>query len=255
MNKIAWFITTDLLKSKSIWIYTILLFVISWALLGMETSEVKATLSLLNVVLLIVPLVAIILATIYAYNSSEFIELLLSQPISRSKVWLSLYLGLITALGTSYLLGCALPILLYASPTAGISLIVAGLFLTLIFSALALWCAALTRDKAVGIGLAIFLWLFFAIVYDGLLMVLMFQLAEYPIEKPMATLAALNPIGLSRMYVLMNLEISAMLGQVGAIFQEVFGKGSGILISLFILILWTFIPLLNSINKFNRKDL
>lgn len=255
MNKIARFLMLDLLKSKSLWIYTVLLFVISWALLGLESSEVKATLSLLNVVLLVVPLVTIILSTIYVYNQGEFIELLLSQPVSRGKVWIHLYLGLALALCAAFLIGCALPIVLYSNITVGLSLIFSGLFLTLIFTSLALWCASLSRDKSIGIGLAIFVWLFFAVVYDGLLMVLMFQLAEYPIENFMATLSALNPIGLSRMFVLIQLDISAMLGHTGAIFQKVFGRGTGLVISLVILVLWVFIPLLNSLLKFRKKDL
>ena len=34
--------------------------------------------------------VSIIFSTIYVYNSSQFIELLLSQPIARGKIWLNI---------------------------------------------------------------------------------------------------------------------------------------------------------------------
>ena len=81
MNKIARFILFDILKNKIVIFYTILLFIISWSVLGLESNYTKATLSLLNVVLLVVPLVSIIFSTIYVYNSSQFIELLLSQPV------------------------------------------------------------------------------------------------------------------------------------------------------------------------------
>ncbi|SFJ03117.1 Cu-processing system permease protein [Kaistella treverensis] len=255
MNKIARFILFDILKNKIVILYTVLLFIISWSVLGLESNYTKATLSLLNVVLLVVPLVSIIFSTIYVYNSSQFIELLLSQPVPRAKVWFNLFLGLSTALILAFLLGCGIPILLYSSIETGASLIITGVFLSIIFTALAMLAAISSRDRAKGIGVSIFIWMFFAIIYDGILLVLMFQLGDYPIEGIMATLAAINPIGLSRIFVLLQLDVAAMLGQAGAIFKQVFGSGGGLVISMIILTLWTFVPFLWSLLKFNKRDL
>lgn len=83
----------------------------------------------------------------------------------------------------------------------------------------------------------------------------MFQFADYPIEGIMATLAALNPIGLSRIFVLLQLDIAAMLGYAGAVFKKIFGAGSGMGISLIILVIWAVVPFLWSLIKFNKKDL
>ena len=255
MNKIARFILFDILKNKIVILYTVLLFVISWSVLGLETNFTKATLSLLNVVLLVVPLVSIIFSTIYVYNSGQFIELLLSQPVPRTKIWLNIFLGLSGALILAFLLGCGIPILLYSSIETGFSLIIIGIFLSVIFTSFAMLSAILSRDRAKGIGISIFIWLFFAIIFDGILLVLMFQFADYPIEGIMATLAALNPIGLSRIFVLLQLNISAMLGYSGAVFQQIFGSGNGMGISLVILIVWAVLPLLWSMVQFNKKDL
>jgi len=243
MNKIARFILFDILKNKIVIFYPILLFIISWSVLGLEENYTKATLSLLNVVLLVVPLVSIIFSTIYVYNSSQFIELLLSQPIARPKVWFNIFLGLSTALTLAFLLGCGLPILLYSSVETGFSLIIIGI------------AAITSRDRAKGIGIAIFAWMFFSIIYDGILLVLMFQFADYPIEGIMATVAGLNPVGLSRIFVLLQLDISAMLGYSGAIFRQVFGSGGGMGISLVVLLIWALVPFLVSLMKFNKKDL
>ena len=255
MNKIARFILFDILKNKIVFLYTVLLFVISWSVLGLESNFTKATLSLLNVVLLVVPLVSIIFSTIYVYNSGQFIELLLSQPVPRTKIWLNIFLGLSGALILAFLLGCGIPILLYSSIETGFSLIIIGIFLSVIFTSFAMLSAILSRDRAKGIGISIFIWLFFAIIFDGILLVLMFQFADYPIEGIMATLAALNPIGLSRIFVLLQLNISAMLGYSGAVFQQIFGSGNGMGISLLILIIWAVLPLLWSMVQFNKKDL
>ena len=255
MNKIARFILFDILKNKIVILYTILLFIISWSVLGLDNNYTKATLSLLNVVLLVVPLVSIIFSTIYVYNSSQFIELLLSQPVPRSKVWFNLFLGLSTALIFAFLIGCGIPILLYSSIETGASLLITGVFLSIIFTSLAMLAAIFSRDRAKGIGVSIFIWMFFAIIYDGILLVLMFQFADYPIEGIMATIAAINPIGLSRIFVLLQLDVAAMLGQAGAIFRMVFGSGGGMVISMIILAIWTLVPFLWSLILFNKKDL
>ncbi len=255
MNKIARFILFDILKNKIVIFYTILLFIISWSVLGLENNYTKATLSLLNVVLLVVPLVSIIFSTIYVYNSSQFIELLLSQPVSRIKVWFNIFLGLSTALVFAFLIGCGIPILLYSSIETGFSLIIIGVLLSIIFTSFAMLSAISTRDRAKGIGISIFIWLFFSIIYDGILLILMFQFADYPIEGFMATLAGLNPVGLSRIFVLLQLNISAMLGYSGAIFKQVFGSGGGMGISLLILTIWASVPFILSLIRFNKKDL
>lgn len=255
MNRIARFILFDILKNKIVILYTILLFIISWSVLGLESNFTKATLSLLNIVLLVVPLVSIIFSTIYVYNSSQFIELLLSQPIPRSKVWFNIFLGLSTALILAFLIGCGIPILLYSSIETGASLILIGVLLSIIFTSLAMLAAIFSRDRAKGIGISIFIWMFFAIIYDGILLILMFQFADYPVEGIMAGLAAINPIGLSRMLVLLQLDVAAMLGQAGAIFKQIFGSGGGMGISLVILLIWAVVPFLWSLIKFNKKDL
>ncbi|WDT67209.1 ABC transporter permease subunit [Cloacibacterium sp. TD35] len=255
MNNIAKFIFFDILKNKIVLLYTVLLFVISWSVLGLDSNYTKATLSLLNIVLLVVPLVSIIFSTIYVYNSSQFIELLLSQPIARGKIWFNIFIGLSSALILAYLIGCGVPILLYSSIETGFSLIIIGVMLSVIFTAFAMLSSIVSRDRAKGIGISIFVWLFFAIIYDGILLVLMFQFADYPIEGIMATLAAINPIGLARIFVLLQLNISAMLGYSGAVFKEIFGSGGGMGISMVILFIWIAVPFLLSYIQFNKKDL
>lgn len=255
MNKIARFIFFDILKNKIVIFYTILLFILSWSVLGLESNYTKATLSLLNVVLLVVPLVNIIFSTIYVYNSSQFIELLLSHPVPRPKIWFSIFLGLTSALVLAFLVGCGVPILLYSSINTGFSLIIIGILLSVIFTSFAMLSAISSRDKAKGIGISIFIWIFFSIIYDGILLVLMFQFADYPIEGIMATLAGLNPIGLSRIFVLLQLNISAMLGYSGAVFEQVFGSGGGMGISIVVLLFWAVVPFLWSLIKFNKRDL
>ena len=115
--------------------------------------------------------------------------------------------------------------------------------------------AGLTRDKAKGIGLAIALWLFFSLIFDGLVLFVLFQFQEYPLEQIMVFISFLNPIDLSRIQILLQMDISALMGYTGAIFREFFGNSTGILLSFAGLFIWILFPLMISLKKFKSKDL
>lgn len=255
MNKITHFVVTDIVRNKIMIVYALLLAVLSWGVFSMEDNVSKGMLTILNLILLNVPLVAVIFSTIYLYNSSEFVELLLSQPVKRSRIWWSLFSGLQIALLLAFILGAGIPILVFSPDKLGLTMFVVGAMVNAIFVSLAFWGSILTRDKAKGIGMAILLWLFFALLFDGLILFFLFQFSDYPIEKFMVVLSAMSPIDLSRILVLLQMDVSAMLGYTGAIFREFFGTGFGIGICFFILILWIVSPFLFSLRKFKRKDL
>jgi Cu-processing system permease protein len=84
---------------------------------------------------------------------------------------------------------------------------------------------------------------------------ILFQFADYPLETPMIALAMMNPIDLARIFLLLQVDMSAMLGFTGALFQKFFGSISGMLISAFVLLLWMMIPLYLSVRQFNKRDL
>lgn len=255
MNKLIKYVITDILRNKIVSIYTLLLFIISFGVFQLDDTTNKGLLSLLNLVLFIVPLVSLIFSTIYLYNSAEFIELLVSQPLGRKSIWLSLYTGVAVSLSISFLLGTGIPILLYSSDTTGTILIIAGTLLTIIFVSLAFLATVLTRDKAKGMGTSIFIWLYFSLIFDGLVLFLLFQFADYPLEKIIVTLSTLNPIDLCRILILLQMDISALMGFTGAVFKNSFGTQSGLIFAFALLVLWALVPLLLSLKKFIKKDL
>ena len=254
-NKIQKFILFDILKNRIVIAYTLLLAVLAWSVFSLEEDSSKGVLTLLNIVLLTTPLVSIIFTTIYLYNSAEFIELLLSQPVRRHKIWTGLFFGLFASLGLSFLIGAGIPILLFVPGHIAVILMVMGILITAVFVALGFLCSILARDKARGIGISILLWLFFSLLFDGLVLFLIFQFADYPIEKAMVGVSALNPIDLARIFIILQLDVSAMLGYTGAIFKNFFGTGLGSVLGFILLTLWAVIPFLISLRKFVRKDL
>jgi Cu-processing system permease protein len=255
MKKIIKYVITDILRNKIVIAYTLLLLIISFSVFTLQDTSDKGLLSLTNIVLIIVPLICIIFSTIYIYNSAEFIELLVSQPLQRKHLWLSLFAGMAIALTLAFFIGAGIPVLLYSFTPAGLILIGVGLLLTVIFVAIALLAAVYTRDKAKGIGLAVLMWLYFSIIFDGLVLFILFQFADYPLEKPMLILSGLNPIDMGRILILLKMDVSALMGYTGAVFKDFFGTSSGLIITLFIMLLWILIPVSLSVRKFRKKDL
>lgn len=255
MNKIIKYAIVDILRSKLVLFYTLFLFLISMGVFELEDNVSKGLLSLLNLILFIVPLVSIIFTTIYLYNSNEFIELLVSQPIKRRTIWLSLFLGISGSLIFSFLIGAGIPILVYNQNPTGYTMVLAGCLLTAGFVSMAFLAAALTRDKAKGIGISIFMWLYFAVLFDGLVLFLLFQFADYPLEKAMVIVSSFNPIDLSRILILLKMDISALMGYTGAVFKVFLGTPTGLLVAFSLLTLWSIIPFVISLKKFRHKDL
>ncbi|MDQ6904170.1 MAG: ABC transporter permease, partial [Bacteroidota bacterium] len=144
MQKIIKYVITDILRNKIVIAYTLLLLIISFSVFTLEDNTSKGLLSLMNIVLIIVPLICIIFSTIYVYNSSEFIELLVSQPLQRKHIWISLFAGMAIALTLSFFIGVGIAVSIYSFTPTGIILVGVGLLLTLIFVAIALLAAVYT---------------------------------------------------------------------------------------------------------------
>lgn len=255
MNSILKYVILDIVKNKIVLVYALILALFSWSAFSLEDNASKGLLTLLNVILLTVPLVSILFSTIYIYNSNEFVELLVSHPIRRSKIWLSLFAGLSISLVLAFVLGAGIPLLLFADPQKAAMMIAVGILITVIFVAIAFLSSILSRDKAKGIGVSILIWLYFALLFDGLVLFLMFQFADYPIEKVMVGITAFSPIDLSRILILLQLDVSAMMGYTGAIFKDFFGTNIGLFLSFLLLVLWVAVPFSISLKKFKNKDL
>ena len=127
----------------------------------------------MNVIIVLVPLIGTIFGVMYYYNSREFTQLLLAQPIKRTHIFLGQYLGVAASLSLSILIGIGLPFIAYGIFGSTeiwnyFTLLLIGVFLSFIFSAIAFLIALKNENRIKGFGLAILVWLFFAVIYDGL---------------------------------------------------------------------------------------
>lgn len=243
MLKIFKYSFYDVLRSRWMIIYFLFFLVVTFSLLYLSNNASKAIASLMNIILTIIPLISTVFGVMHYYNSKDFIDLLLSQPIRRRSVFFGQYLGLSVSLSSSFFLGTIIPFAIYGMTVSaeiwnfGI-LVIAGILLTFIFVALAFFISLLNEDKIKGFGFAILLWLYLAVLYDGMILLFFVSFSDYPLETPSIIFTLLNPIDLSRILILLKLDVSALMGYTGAVFNKFFGTTSGMLISFLSIILW-----------------
>ena len=255
MKKLFKYVFLDIVKNKIILFYTLALLIISLSIFNISESPEKAIISLLNIELIVLPLICGVFSTIYFYNSSEFIELLVAQPLKRKTIFRSLLFGLTTSLSLAFIVGIGIPLLLYSIDKTSLLFLLSGIVLTGCFTAFALVAAVFTRDKAKGIGLTLLLWFYFTLIYDGIILFILFQFSDYPLEKYMIAMSCLNPVDLVRILILLKVDLAAIMGYTGAIFKDFFGSGNGILLSGLVLLAWFVAPAWIALRKFDRKDL
>lgn len=246
--------------TRSRWLvaYAVVLLGLTDLLFRFGGSGDRVVLSLTSVILALVPLVGLVLGAMHVYQSREFIELMLAQPVGRRTLFAALYGGLSLPLAAAYAVGVGLPLLwhgqLFTAPAGGLTLILAGIGLTFVFTALAFVVALLFDERAAGLGAAIVAWLLTVVVYDGLLLFAVVTLDEWPIELPAMVATLLNPVDLGRVLLLMQFDISALAGHTGAVFERFFEGGTAIVVAAGALLAWTVVPLLIGVRRFERKD-
>lgn len=258
VGKIVGFEINNTLRSRWLIIYSLFFLVLGFLLFNFEDETGKAALSLMNIVLFVIPLVSIIFGTVYVYNSIDYIQMVLCQPINRKTLFFGLYLGNSIPLASGFLGGTMLGIILNGINFNGLSSIIvlclSGVILTFIFTALAIWIALSFTDKARGLGTSIVIWILLAIIYDGIVLFLVYFLRDYPIENLVIVLSLLNPIDLGRIFFILDFNISALMGYTGALFQKFFGSGNGTIITIATLFGWIIIPVLLGLRSFIKKD-
>lgn len=259
MLKILKYSFYDLIRSRWSYVYFLFYLLLGFVLLFLNNDVSKAIITLMNIIIVLVPLIGTIFGVMYFYNSKEFTELLLAQPIKRSSIFLGQYLGVAGSLALSLVLGLGIPFLLYGLLRSDAifdfsMLLVVAAFLTLIFTALSFNIALSNENKIKGFGYAVLLWLFLAVIYDGLFLMFLMLFEDYPLDNFSLMATMFNPIDLSRTLILLKLDISALLGYTGAVFKEFFGTNQGLVISLLMLIFWTVFPIWRLIYKAKKKD-
>jgi Cu-processing system permease protein len=244
---------------RSWWVlgYGMLFLLLTDALFRFGGGGPRVAASLMNVVLIVIPLVSVVFGTLHFSNSREFIELLLAQPVSRPSLFTGLYFGLALPLALAFAAGLAIPAVLHGG--AGllrpmVMLLISGVLLTFVFTSVAFLAGVRFEDRARGLGFALLVWFCCTVLYDGLILLVAMAFRDYPLEPVLLGLTVLNPVDLARVLLLLALDVAALMGYTGAVFGRFFGSALGIAAAGAALVLWTAVPFLAGLRGFNRKD-
>lgn len=252
--RIARHVALDILRSRVLLFFTAALFATGAGIFILESSPEKAILGLINAVLFVVPLFASIFTSLYLYNNTEFIQLVLVQPVPRNRLFTGLFAGIGGTLTVAIAGSLALTLLLFGAPDGSWLLPLVALALTLIFSVLALYLSIFFRDKTKGIGSVMLLWLLLNVVYDGIVLLVVLLYADYPLETVTLVLISLNPIDLARIFLLHVFDVSAIMGFTGQFFLQFFGSALGPSLVALALSLWFLFPAFFVMKHFRTTD-
>lgn len=216
---------------------------------------------LINLVLLVVPLMALTAGagTIAGDRERGMLGYLLAQPISRTELLLGKFFGLVLALACSLALGfgaCAAVLATQNSQTSPMGLVrLAGLalFLATAMLSVGILISCLARRSNVAIGTAIFIWLTLVFATDLVLMAATMTL-HLTIEQ-LFGLSLMNPMQVFKMWSLQSIDASLdVLGPAGLYAQESFHASLAWMFAG-TLFAWIAVPLGAAIVRFNRSSI
>jgi len=214
---------------------------------------------LLNLIMLIVPLMALTAGagSVAGERERGTLLYLLAQPISRTELLLGKYLGLAVALCCSLCVGFGLSAAVLAWRAGGVGigsflmLVVFTCVLALSMLSVGILISVVSRRSGVATGLGLFCWLALVFLSDLGLMAgtVLFRLRV----QEVFALAIINPLQAFKMGVIVNLNASLdVLGPVGMYASQTYGNALPWLLAS-VVVLWTLLPLILAIVLFKRR--
>lgn len=217
--------------------------------------------SLINLVLLIVPLMALTVGaqSLAGEQERNTLAYLLAQPVTRLEIFTGKYLGLTLSMLASLALGFGISGVVMAlnrtgasSPLLYIRMVVQAFLLSLSMLSVGFLISAATKRASVAVGIGLFLWLVFVFLGDLGLMGTAIVM-QMPIDQLFA-LSMANPLQLFKMASILQINATLdILGPAGIYAMQRFGGGLEPLF-LGITALWIVTPALAALIQLERKS-
>jgi len=221
----------------------------------------RTTASLLNLVLYLMPLEALVMATLSFSGEKGTTELLFSQPISRGNILAGKLAGFFACMvGTTCIgFGTAGIVIALRAGTEGSTryavFVGLSLLMGLTFLSLGSMIAILANNRNKAIGTALFVWFFFVIFYDLLAIGATFLFKERTANLFIFLSLFGNPVDLMRVSSLLSLGGATVFGTAGAMLVRFLG---GTIFSSLLLVTalaaWVLVPLFLSARWLSRHD-
>jgi len=222
----------------------------------------RTTLSLMNLVLYIIPLVSLVMGVISFTGESRMNELIFSQPLNRWEIYIGKLLGLLILFFSSTALGFGISgfIILMRVGSDGVFrymvFVLLSNLLGFVFIAISSLISAISKQRGKAFGISVFVWFLFLIFYD-LVIIGAISLLKGKTAATFAMISLLgNPVDIVRVLSLITLNSPEIFGPAGAAFVKFLG---GKLLTSVILIadlmLWFILTIISSIKIFSKKDI
>jgi len=240
-----------------------LLYALAFAILSVALSSLSLTgagifgfagfgrtaASLINLVLLIVPLMGLTIGaqSLAAEREKGTLAYLLAQPVNRAEVLWGKFVGLGGALLAALLLGFGLSAAVIAwqggivEVQQYVALVGFSLLLALVTLNLGIFLSAWSRSSALAVGLALFAWL--ALVFLGDLGLMSTTVAMKVRIQTLLAMALINPLQVFKIAAVNSLRASLeILGPAGIYATRTYGDALTLLL-LALLFLWMLLAL------------
>ena len=260
----------DALRNRWFVLYTLAFFALSLAFSYLALAGAgmvgfagfgRTAASLINLVLLIVPLMALTVGaqSLAGEQERSTLAYLLAQPITRLEIFVGKYLGLTLGLLGSLTLGFGISGLVMAlngtgatEPMVYIRLVALAFALSLTMLSVGLLISALTKRANVAIGIGLFLWLVFVFFGDLGMMGTAITL-RVPIEG-LFWLSLSNPLQLFKLAAILDIRGTLeMLGPAGIYATQRYAQQLP-WIFLGLLLLWTLVPATLAYLRLHHKS-
>ena len=239
------------------------------AYFGMVTSGyagfqdfIRTSASVTNLGGFLIPLFALLIGIFSFISNTEYLELMVTQPVPRTHVLLGRYLGLVmTVLGAS-VVGFGLPGVVFAI-TIGASgassylfVIAYSALLAIVFAGLSVLISLVSGRKQVALGIGLAVWVFYELVYGVLMLGTTLYLTPNALKVILTVGLLGNPIDTVRVLSLLQFGGPHLFRPAGATLLKMTGSATAATaFGLMGLALWIVVPVYLSTWLFRRQDL
>lgn len=218
--------------------------------------------SLLQLVLLLVPLTALTFGALTLTQDRGAAELLYSQPIARAQILCGRVLGLLVALAAAQSFGFGLAGLVVHRTAGGLGVdaflvvVATSLALTAVFVSVAAFIAqGRPGRRARVLAIALTVWFVAVVLYDVAVLGVASLLRSGAASRLLMTAALANPVDAARTAALMGVEGSAAFGAASlALLRFTGGVWQTMALAAASLLLWMIVPLGLAARQLTRAD-
>jgi len=225
--------------------------------IGGYTGFGRTAASLINLILLFIPLISLTIGSIAisVERENKTLPYLLSHPVSKSEILLGKYIGILISIWLTLIFGFGISGIVIS--TQGIGQGLSGYIMVMLLSGLlassflsiGFIVSVMSSRTSKSVGIAVFLWLAFLIFGDLGVMGSAISMDLGP--QKLFFLTAANPAEAFKIASILTLSQRVeILGPAGVYAVRVFGETLVFIILLSVLFFWTLIPLMISALHF-----